>query len=116
MRARFRGLLLPKRTKRQQQDAKRYKENPDRNWQRGLGAHRLSALPASALISKVAFVTSQSASGLSDGYRFNDVAANDGVDHFHSGDDLAKNGVTAVEMRLRRMCDEPLRAASVFSR
>src|SRR5262245_16382522 len=44
------------------------------------------------------------------------VAARDAVDDLHSGDDLPEDGVTAVQMRLRRMRDEKLAAAGVLAR
>src|SRR5687767_3764259 len=48
--------------------------------------------------------------------RLNNVAAYDFIDYIHAQHDATKNCVTSVEVRLRRMCYEPLRAARVFAR
>src|SRR5262249_8876524 len=44
------------------------------------------------------------------------VAARDAIDDRHSADDLPEDGVTAVQMWLRRMRDEKLAAAGVLAR
>src|SRR6185437_5273009 len=44
------------------------------------------------------------------------VAARDLIDYFHAAHDASKNRVAAVEVGLRRMRDEPLRPARVFTR
>src|SRR5262249_47997788 len=44
------------------------------------------------------------------------VAARDAIDDCHSADDLPEDGVTAVQMWLRRMRDEKLAAAGVLAR
>src|SRR5215471_12172626 len=44
------------------------------------------------------------------------VAAHDAIDDRHSADDLPEDGVTAVQMWLRRMRDEKLAAAGVLAR
>src|SRR5215813_12628855 len=44
------------------------------------------------------------------------VAARDAIDDRQSGDDLPKDGVTAIQMWLRRMRDEKLAAAGVLAR
>src|SRR6266436_494388 len=49
-------------------------------------------------------------------YLANHVAARNVIDCLHSRNNIAENSVTAVKMRLRRMRDEPLRAAGIFSR
>lgn len=38
------------------------------------------------------------------------------IDDLHSADDLPKDGVTSVQMRLRRVCDEKLAPAGVLAR
>src|ERR1041385_6478 len=45
----------------------------------------------------------------------NVIAAGNLIHDVHAANDSSENGVTSVEMRLRRMSDEPLRAASVFA-
>src|SRR5262245_21994453 len=37
------------------------------------------------------------------------------IDDIHSADDLPEDGVTSVQMRLRRVCDEKLAPASVLA-
>src|SRR5215470_15432352 len=44
------------------------------------------------------------------------LAAHDAIDDRHSADDLPEDGVTAVQMWLRRMRDEKLAAAGVLAR
>src|SRR6266498_1275796 len=44
------------------------------------------------------------------------VAARDAVDDRQSADDLPEDGVTALQMRLRGVCDEKLAAAGVLAR
>src|SRR5215510_4094901 len=44
------------------------------------------------------------------------VAARDAIDDIHSGDDLPEDGVTAVQMWLRRVRDEKLAPAGVLAR
>src|SRR5262245_31222552 len=45
-----------------------------------------------------------------------DIVARDAIDDIHSGDDLPEDGVTAVQMWLRRVRDEKLAAAGVLAR
>src|ERR1043166_1259237 len=52
---------------------------------------------------------------LPDRNRQNRIAANDCINDIHSRDHSAENCVTAVEMGLWCMCDEPLRAPRVLA-
>src|SRR5829696_7150299 len=55
-------------------------------------------------------------SALGDGDGADAVAAHDAVDDVHPLDDAAEDRVAAVEVRLRRVRDEPLRPARVLAR
>src|SRR5262245_538389 len=44
------------------------------------------------------------------------IAARNLIDDFHAANDAPKYGVATIEMRLRRMRNEPLRTTRVFSR
>ena len=46
--------------------------------------------------------------------RTNNVASNNTIDDFHSTDDVAKNGIAAIEMRLWRVRNKPLRPTRIF--
>src|ERR1044071_5955476 len=56
------------------------------------------------------------AARLGDGDGADAVAARDAVYHVHALDDAAEDRVAAVEVRLRRVRDEPLRPARVLAR
>ncbi len=60
--------------------------------------------------------SSGTAAGFDNLNSFNQIAARDSINHFHPARDLAEDGVTAVQMRLWRMRDEKLAAASILAR
>jgi hypothetical protein len=53
--------------------------------------------------------------GFNDLRALNLVAASDSIDDLHAFNHLTEDRVAAIEMRLKRVCDEELTAAGVFA-